>query len=391
MIDLDDSASEANFRSGLRAWLAANMPDDRAPTRLDQRHQFLVRWHRKLYEAGYVGLSWPEEYGGRGLGPVEEAILSQELAAAGAPPGPMLGYIGRPLLMFGTDEQRDRYLPAMLRSEDLWCQGFSEPNAGSDLASLRTKAVLDGDHYVVSGQKVWTSYGQFARYCLLLARTRSDGPKHAGISAFIVDLTSPGITVRPIAQMTGDKEFCEVFYDEVRVPRENLIGAEGQGWQIAMMTVAYERGPVDIGYQAKFEVILGELARSMPRGDAANQIKRRELARAAVAVEVLRLRCLQSLTRRANGAEPGPETSVDKLLMAASEQRLLSTAIDLLGAGEVTGDHRPWFDAYLYSRSASVYGGSEQIQKNILATRVLRLPAEPRPSAPARVADRKQV
>jgi alkylation response protein AidB-like acyl-CoA dehydrogenase len=367
------------------------MPEERAPNRLDQRHQFLVRWHRKLYEAGYVGLSWPQQYGGQGLGPVEEAILSQELAAAGAPPGPMLGYIGRPLLMFGTDEQRDRYLPAMLRSDDLWCQGFSEPNAGSDLASLRTKAVAQGDHYVISGQKVWTSYGQFARYCLLLARTRTEGPKHAGISAFIVDLSSPGITVRPIAQMTGDKEFCEVFYDEVRVPRENLIGAEGQGWQIAMMTVAYERGPVDIGYQAKFEVILGELARELQRADRADQVNRRRLAGAAVAVEVLRLRCLQSLTLRANGAEPGPETSVDKLLMAASEQRLLSTAIELFGDGEVTGKHRPWFDAYLYSRSASVYGGSEQIQKNILATRVLRLPTGTQPRASARIADGAEV
>lgn len=374
MIDLTDSPSEAAFRFNLRSWLAANLPDEPTPTRLEERHGFLVQWHRKLYEAGYVGLSWPKAYGGQGLGPVEEAILSQELAASGAPPGPALGYIGRPLLLHGTDEQRDRYLPAMLRSDDLWCQGFSEPDAGSDLASLRTKAVLDGDDYVITGQKVWTSYGQFARYCLLLARTSSEGPKQAGISAFVVDLRTPGITLRPIVQMTGDEEFCEVFYDEVRVPRENLIGSVGQGWEIAMMTVAYERGPVDIGYQAKFEVMLEHLARELRETGRADQVNRRKLASAAVAVEVLRLRCLQSLTRRASGAEPGPDTSVDKLLMAGSEQRLLSAAVDLLGDTEVVGERSPWFDAYLYSRAASVYGGSAQIQKNILATRVLRLP-----------------
>jgi alkylation response protein AidB-like acyl-CoA dehydrogenase len=374
VIDLRDTETEAEFRAGLRSWLASNMPTESMPTRLEERHAFLVTWHRRLYKAGYVGLSWPVEYGGRGFGPLEEAIFSQELAAAGAPPGPMLGYIGRPLLLHGTEEQRSRYLPAMLRSDELWCQGFSEPNAGSDLASLQTKAVDAGDHYLITGQKVWTSYGQFARYCLLLARTGGEGPKQAGITAFVVDLSSPGITIRPIVQMTGDEEFCEVFYDEVRVPKDNIVGSVGQGWEIALMTVAFERGPVDIGYQAKFEVYLEQLAdqlRSTGRDDDAN---RRKLAAAAVSVEVLRLRCLQSLTRRAAGLPPGPDTSVDKLLMAGSEQQLLTTAIDLFGDREFAGQERPWFDAYLYSRAASVYGGTAQIQKNILANRVLKLP-----------------
>lgn len=374
MIDLQDTPDQATFRTELRKWLAANAPAEPMPSRLDVRHEFLTRWHRRLYDAGYVGLSWPREYGGQGLGPIEEAIFSQELSRAGAPPGPLLGYIGRPLLAFGTDEQRARYLAPMLRSEELWCQGFSEPNAGSDLAGLQTRARDDGDHYRITGQKVWTSYGQFARYCLLLARTSTDGPKQAGITAFIVDLESAGVTIRPIVQMTGDEEFCEVFYDDVIVPRENVVGSVGQGWEIAMMTVAYERGPVDIGYQAKFEVMAAALAREVAAAGLADLSARRSVARAAVGVEVLRLRCLQSLAERAQGKPPGPETSVDKLLMASAEQRLLSTAIEVLGATELNSDSS-WFDAYLYSRAASVYGGTAQIQKNILANRVLKLPA----------------
>lgn len=374
MIDLRDTADQADFRSSLRAWLTENGPDEPMPSRLDARHAFLVSWHRRLYDAGYVGLSWPVEYGGRGLGPIEEAIFSQELGRAGTPPGPLLGYIGRPLLQFGTEEQRRRYLPAMLRSEELWCQGFSEPDAGSDLAGLQTRAREDGDQYRITGQKVWTSYGQFAKYCLLLARTSTEGPKQAGISAFIVDLQTPGITIRPIVQMTGDEEFCEVFYDDVVVPKANMVGALGQGWEIAMMTVAYERGPVDIGYQAKFEVMAAALAQTLRERDLEDDSARRRVARAAVGVEVLRLRCLQSLAERAKGKPPGPDTSVDKLLMASAEQNLLSTAVELLGPAALD-PQTPWFDAYLYSRAASVYGGTAQIQKNILANRVLNLPA----------------
>ncbi len=378
MIDLTDSPSEATFRRDLRSWLEANIPSEPMPTRLDARHAFLTVWHKKLYSAGYIGISWPTEYGGRGLGVAEEAIFSQEIGRIGAPPGPMLGYIGRPLLSHGTPEQRQRYLPAMLRSEELWCQGFSEPNAGSDLAGLQTRAVDEGDHFLISGQKVWTSYGQFARYCLLLARTRTDGPKQGGITAFIVDLQTPGITIRPIVQMTGDEEFCEVFYDDVIVPKENVVGEVNQGRAIAMMTVAYERGPVDIGHQAKFEVMLEHLAASLRDSGRTDPETRRKVARAAVGVEILRLRCVQSLVRRAHGTPPGPDTSVDKLLMASTEQCLLTTAIELVGGEELSGGDTDWFNAYLYSRAATVYGGTAQIQKNILATKVLQLPVEGR-------------
>lgn len=374
MIDLRDTADQAGFRASLRAWFTENVPHEPMPSRLDKRHAFLVSWHRRLYDAGYVGLSWPVEYGGRGLGPIEEAIFSQELGRAGAPPGPLLGYIGRPLLQFGTEDQRRRYLPAMLRSEELWCQGFSEPDAGSDLAGLQTRAREDGDHYRITGQKVWTSYGQFAKYCLLLARTSTEGPKQAGITAFIVDLETPGITIRPIVQMTGDEEFCEVFYDDVTVPKDNVVGVVGQGWEIAMMTVAYERGPVDIGYQAKFEALAAGLARTLRQRNLDDLSARRRVARAAVGVEVLRLRCLQSLALREQGKPPGPDTSVDKLLMSSAEQALLSAAVELLGPPALD-PQTPWFGAYLYSRAATVYGGTAQIQKNILANRVLKLPA----------------
>lgn len=373
MIDLTDSDVEHDFRLRLRGWLAANMPAGTMPSRLEARHAFLMAWHRQLAAGGWVGLSWPTEYGGQGLGPVEEAIFSQELARAGAPPGPLLGYIGRPLLEFGNKEQRLRYLGPMLHSEELWCQGFSEPGAGSDLAGIATRAVDDGACYRVTGQKVWTSYGQFAKFCLLLARTTIDGPRHAGISAFIVDMETPGITIRPIVQMTGDEEFCEVFYDDVVVPKANLVGAASDGWRIAMTTVTYERGPVDIGYQAKFELLVRKLARRLDERGGIDARTRRALAEAAVGVDVLGTRCLHSLSARARGAAPGPDTSIDKLLMAGAEQRLLSTAVDLLGADALSGD-ASWFDAYLYSRAASVYGGTAQIQRNILATRVLQLP-----------------
>jgi alkylation response protein AidB-like acyl-CoA dehydrogenase len=373
MIDLSDTADQARFRADLRAWLAQNVPTEPTPGPLDARHAFLIEWHRRLYAAGYVGLSMPKHYGGQGLGPIEEAIFSQELSRVDGPPGPVNGYIARPLLSHGTEEQRRRYLAPMLRSEEFWCQGFSEPNAGSDLAGLQTRARDDGDCFRITGQKVWTSYGQFARHCLLLARTSSDGPKQAGITAFIVDLKTPGITLRPIVQMTGDEEFCEVFYDDVVVPKGSVVGAVGQGWEIAMATVAYERGPVDIGFQAKFEVMAARLARQISATGLDDVTARRTLARAAVGVEVLRLRCLHSLAARATGTPPGPDTSVDKLLMAATEQRLLSAAMELLGTAELGGD-LSWFDAYLYSRAASVYGGTAQIQKNILANRVLGLP-----------------
>ena len=313
-------------------------------------------------------------YGGQGLGYMEESILQQELGRLGAPPPPSIGYIGRAIMAHGTEEQKRRYLPPLLASEELWCQGFSEPNAGSDLASLRTRAVPDGENFIVSGQKIWTSRAMFADFCFLLARTSSEGPKQAGISVFIVDMTSPGVTVRPIVEVSGNRHhFCEVFFDDVVVPAVNLIGTLNQGWSIAQTTLAYERGPSDIGAQAEFPRILGRLlALAADRGLEHDPGTRRALARAAVAVEVLRLRSLSALTRRMEGDEPGPEGSIDKLLMSATDQLLLTTAMEMLGPAASLGE-AAWYNRYLRSRATTILGGTAQIQRNILATRVLGL------------------
>lgn len=372
-MNLADSEDEADFRLRLRAWLAENKPSGAMPGGFEERHRYLVEWHKRLYRGGWVGLSWPREYGGQGLGPVAEAIFGEELARADAPSGPLLGYIGRPFLEFGSEEQRLRYLPKMLASEELWCQGFSEPGAGSDLAALATRAVDAGDHFVVTGQKIWTSYAQFADFCLLLARTTSDGPKHRGISALVVDLRSPGVTVRPIVQITGDQEFSEVFFDETPVPKENLVGKLNGGWEIALTTMAYERGPVDIGYVARYQVLLSRLRDELVKRGPVPSDVRRKVASASVMIEALRLQCLRSLSQRAAGDPPGPESSIDKLLMANTEQYLLHVVTDALGPDVVLGDNS-WFNTYLFSRAATVYGGTAQIQKNILATRVLGLP-----------------
>lgn len=372
-MNLADSPEEAGFRRRLRAWLADNKPTEVMPDGLEDRHRYLVDWHKELHRGGWIGLSWPSKYGGQGLGPVAEAIFGEELARADAPPGPLLGYIGRPLIQFGSEQQCQRYLPKMLASEELWCQGFSEPGAGSDLAALSTRADDGGDHFVVTGQKIWTSYAQFADYCLLLVRTTRDGAKHRGISALIVDLHSPGVTVRPITQITGDQEFCEVFFDGTPVPKANLVGQLNGGWEIALTTMAYERGPVDIGYVARYQVLLNRLREELAKRGPVPDDVRRKVASASVMIDALRLQCLRSLTRRAAGHPPGPDSSIDKLLMANTEQYLLHVVTEALGTEVLLGDNS-WFNVYLYSRAATVYGGTAQIQKNILATRVLGLP-----------------
>jgi alkylation response protein AidB-like acyl-CoA dehydrogenase len=375
-MDLRDSPAEAAFRSRIRSWLAARPPlaevskDDH-----DAWHASRIQWYRQLASAGWLGLSWPEQYGGRGLGPIEEAIFQEEVAYARAPDPPMLGYIGRPILEFGTEQQKRCYLPPLLACTEAWCQGFSEPGAGSDLASLRTRATLQGDHYEVQGHKIWTSYGQYADYCLLLARTEPDAPRHSGISALIVPMRSPGIRIEPIVTARGSAEFCEVFYDAVRVPRANLLGTPGQGWSIAQTTLTYERGPVDIGFQARYESILRRLAAELTqRGRHADSHLRARLAQAATAVQVLKLQVLRSLSERAQGRAPGPEGSIVKLAMAATEQLLMDVALDVLGVDALLDDAEDWFGDYLYGRAATIYGGSAQIQKNILAQRVLGLP-----------------
>jgi alkylation response protein AidB-like acyl-CoA dehydrogenase len=374
-MDFSDSPEIAEFRAGLRSWLGTHTisrgPDETEP-------MFLKRWHQVLFRDGWVGLSWPVEYGGRGLSNAYDVVLNEEIGAAGAPDAPRIGYMGRAFLQWGTPEQRERFLPGLLSGDDYWCQGFSEPDAGSDLANLSTRAVRAGDEYVITGQKVWTSYAEYADFCILLARTGEPGGRHRGVSAFVVPMkSSAGIDVRPIVAATGESEFCEMFFEGVHVAAENRIGEEGDGWAIAMMTVAYERGAADVGYLSKFGAALGEL-RSLvaPVGGAVPAHARQGLGELEVKYRVLTEHVRRRLAERETAdALPGPEMSVDKILMTDVDQALHRAAIDLLGPSVLmSGPGSRWLERYVYSRAASIYGGSEQVQLNIIAQRLLGMP-----------------
>jgi alkylation response protein AidB-like acyl-CoA dehydrogenase len=391
-MNLHLTPEQQQLRADVRAFLAANCPaPEDVPQRLDERMAFLREWQRRCYEAGYVGRAWPAEYGGGGRPPVEQIIVDEELAAAGAPEFPNivgLDVIGPSLLAFGDDEQRARYVPAILSADEIWCQGFSEPDAGSDLASLRSRAVERGDEFVVSGQKTWTSWGQFARWCGVLARTEPPETRHRGISFLIVDMEAPGVEVRPMIQITGHAEFSELFLDDVVVPRENLLGARGQGWAIALHTLAHERGTAALPRQVKLRTWVDRLAAdARERSVDGRPIGEREdvqvaLARALIGVEVLRHHASRTVGRFLNGEAVGPASSSVKLVMAEAEQRVAATALDVLGetmvapepGGEAENAH--WYETYLFSRTATVLGGTQQIQRNIIADRILKLPQE---------------
>lgn len=378
-MDYRDSAEEAEYRRTLRQWLVENVPPvpDR-PLSEKERAELRFEWHRRLFEGGYIGQSWPAEWGGKGLSPTMDAILNEENGNVNAPIlPPMVGYLGRALQMFGSDEQRARFIPPSLSGEIQWCQGFSEPGAGSDLAALTTKAVRDGDEYVITGHKMWTSGGQWADWGLVLARTNPELPKHKGISAFLVDMRSPGIEIKPIVLANGDPETCEVFYDAVRVPASHLVGQEGDGWKIAMTTVAYERGPSDIGAISTLRKQLTALETfAAGAGLTEDRAVRRDLARAYVRNEVVRLVAVEQLSSRATGKLVGEEGSVAKLLQTKASQELAHLSMDLHGADVVTGRDGATLHAYFQTRPMSVYGGSSQIQRNIIATRILGMPRE---------------
>jgi len=391
-MQLAATASERSLQEEIRAFLAAERPDAaRLPRSLEVRMEALRAWQARCYRAGYVGRAWPLEFGGGGRPPVEQIIVDQELAAAGAPEFANvvgLDVLGPSLLRFGTDEQRRRYIPAILAAADIWCQGFSEPDAGSDLASLRTHAEDRGDHFVLSGQKTWVSWGQFARWCGVLARTHAAGPKHRGISMLIVDMRSPGVELRPMTQITGHAEFCELFLDDVVVPRANLLGELGDGWKIAMHTLGHERGTAALPRQVKLRTWLDRALRvaSERSLDGRRLIDdpgaQAALARALIGVEVLRHHAYRTVGEFVRGGAVGPDSSSVKLLMAEAEQRLAATVLEVLGPTldhaepEAVDEDDFWYETYLYSRAASVYGGTQQIQRNIIADRVLALPQE---------------
>ncbi|MFC5751859.1 acyl-CoA dehydrogenase family protein [Actinomadura rugatobispora] len=373
MLTYEDSPQEADFRAALRAWLAGHTPAGPRPLGGPERAAFDTAWHRALFRDGWMGLSWPADYGGRGLPPVYEAVLADEVGAAGAPPVPHSAFLGRALLHHGTAEQRRRFLPGLLSGEEIWCQGFSEPDAGSDLAALSTRAEPAGTGYVVTGRKIWTSDAAWADRCLLVARTDPGAARHRGLSALVVDMGEPGVTVRPIRQANGDEEFNEVLLDGVRVPAGRVVGRPGDGWRVAMTTVAYERGPADIGFSSRYARAIRRLAGQAAHADRPPAV-RRAVARAFVHTEMLRLHVLRSLSARSDGAPPGPESSVDKLLSTRTEQLLYQVAMDALGTAPLLGDEGPALFDYLYSRAASIAGGTSQIQRSIVAERLLHLP-----------------
>jgi alkylation response protein AidB-like acyl-CoA dehydrogenase len=320
-------------------------------------------------------MSWPVAIGGQALPTVYETIVDDELAAAGAPPRPSLGYLVQGILEHGSDDIQARFLPGIVNGRDRWCQGFSEPDAGSDLASLRTRADRDGEQFVLTGHKVWTSYSDDADWCLTLARTDHDVAKHRGISAFAVPMDQPGVERRPLAMINGiTKEFGEVIFDGARVSADNMIGAPGEGWRLAMTVVSHEREPGELGYVARYRKLVGQLIERVGYGafDVDGE-QRRDLAWAIVESEMLRRHVSRRLSDRLGGIDHGPAGSVDKLLMTQVEQAVGHAALSIGGTGHGGGD-QTWTKVYLYSRAQSVMGGTSQIQRNLVAQRILELP-----------------
>jgi alkylation response protein AidB-like acyl-CoA dehydrogenase len=376
-MDFRDSPEEAAFRARLRAWIAENNPGLPVSSTDDEYWARQAEWHTALYDAGFFGLSWPARFGGHELPPVFDVILDEELAAAGAPPRPSLGYLVQGITAHGSEAIQARFLPGLISGRERWCQGFSEPDAGSDLAALRTSAVRDGDDFVLHGHKIWTSYSDVADWCFLLARTDPGVPKHKGISAFAVPMRQPGIEQQPLRMINGiTKEFGQVVFDGARVPAENMIGAPGEGWRIAMTIVSHEREPGEIGYVARYTKTVKDLEKALRADPGAFTAEQREaVAWAHVQAEMLRLHVCRRLSERLDGIDHGPGGSVDKLLMTWVEQTVGAAALSVAGSRAVLDGEDVALKIYLYSRAQSVMGGTSQIQKNIIATRILGLPA----------------
>jgi alkylation response protein AidB-like acyl-CoA dehydrogenase len=394
-MDLNPTPAEQIFRDEFRAWLDSNIPESWDPSGHHdedsrQRFEFLRAWQKKMYEAGWVGIHWPREYGGRGASLIEQTIFIEEMARAAAPPLiNLLGIslLGPTLIAYGTDAQKKRFLAKILAGDEIWCQGYSEPNAGSDLAALRSEAVLEGDHFIVNGQKTWTSLGHFADYCFAVVRTNPDVPKHKGLTYMLIDMHSPGITIRPLKQMTGDSEFNEVSFQNVSVPVENVVGEVNGGWQIAIATLMFERGTLGASLQITFKrqiERLIELSRKISRnGRPASEdpIIRQRLAQICTEIEIFRLNQLRTTTRMAKTGVPGPEGSIQKIFWSEMNQRMQQVAMEMLGPwGQLTKesdyaiDHGQWAHAYLRSRGNTIEAGTSEIQRNIIGHFVLGLP-----------------
>jgi len=377
-LDFRDSSAEAELRARLRAWLADNNPGLPSSSTDDEYWARQADWHTALYDAGFFGLSWPARFGGHDLPSVFDVILDEELAMAGAPPRPSLGYLVQGIATHGSAALQARFLPGLISGRERWCQGFSEPDEGSDLASLRTTATRDGDEYVIDGHKIWTSYSDVADWCFLLARTDPEAPKHKGLSAFAVPMHQPGIEQRPLRMINGvTTEFGQVLFDGARVAAENMIGAPGDGWRVAMTIVSHEREPGELGYVARYAKTVNQLERVVRADpDSFRADQREAVAWAAVQVEMLRRHVCRRLSERLDGIDHGPGGSIDKLLMTWVEQAVGAAALSVAGPVAALDTNDVALKTYLYSRAQSVMGGTSQVQKNIVATRILGLPTE---------------
>ncbi|MDJ0853318.1 MAG: acyl-CoA dehydrogenase family protein [Myxococcota bacterium] len=389
-MDLRFTPEQEKFRSELREWIADNLERPFTDEVRDPRHdadslvEVRRRWQRKLHEAGYLGMGWPAEWGGRGATAVEEAILQEELYRADAPLVPNflgISLLGPALIHHGTEEQRRRFIPKMLSCEEIWCQGFSEPGAGSDLAALRTRAEPEGDDWRITGQKVWTTFGPWADWIFVLARTGED--RHGGITFFLVPIDQPGVDMRGLKQITGESEFGEVFFDGALAKGEHVVGELGEGWRIAMTVLSYERGAAALGPPAEYEGQLSGLVEGLRESGALERPDVREkLGRLVVENEVMRSNGLRTLANLAAGNPPGAESSIEKIFWSEYHQRLTDVALDLLGPqGQLVARSpraRPevdWAYQYMWSRAGTIYSGSSEIQRNIIAKRVLRMPS----------------
>jgi alkylation response protein AidB-like acyl-CoA dehydrogenase len=389
-MDLGLTPSELTFRDELRAWLKVNLPKKsshavRTSESTTAYYQFLKDWQRKLFDGGYTGIAWPKEFGGRGATFIEQAIFQEELAVADAPElfGTIgLSLVGPTIIAVGTDEQKKRYLPKMLSGDEIWCQGFSEPNAGSDLASLETKGVLDGNHFVVNGQKIWTSYAHMADCCMLVVRTDPAAPKHKGITCLLVDMKNPGISVRPLKMMSGDSAFNEMFFSNLRVPTSCVLGKVNDGWNVALTALSNERANLGLGVYVAFKRNLDALveqARKLRRNGQTvieDPVLRQKLAQAFVELEVFRLNTTRALSNLSKRGTPGPEGSIQKLYWSELNQRNAQIAMEVLGPyAQLTDfDGGRWVYNYLRSRGNTIEAGTSEVQRNIIAQRVLGLP-----------------
>jgi alkylation response protein AidB-like acyl-CoA dehydrogenase len=378
-VDLRDTPEEARFRAGLHAWIDANLPGDKKGSRGGTQRfddPFMRDWSRKLYEAGYAGLTWPKEFGGAGAPYSFQAIFYEEMAAAQAPShiGVIgLGMAGPTIIAHGTDQQKARYLTPLLSAEEIWCQGFSEPDAGSDLAAARTRAERRGDFYVVNGQKVWSSFAHIADFCILVTQSDPDGQRYRNLTYLIVDMHAPGVEVRPLRQITGEAEFNEIFFNDVEVPVANRLGDEGDGWNVAMTTLLHERGTLGFALTATFDAGVSRLldvAREKANGD--------ERLRERIAAEWIELQALRYTNYRALGTLtrtgiPGPEGSGVKLRWSEANQRMTKLAREVLGPEGILDDGW-WHHQQLRSRGNTIEAGTSEVLRNIVAERVLGLP-----------------